>query len=101
MAQSDWLQRAKLSLASDERSQMLRRTPYTHRVASHINNSARKLATEADLNSGKKCLVTDQGLDIELCHVVERASSLDIVSVFPAGGGHKADYHPILPSFPI
>ena len=104
--QSDWQQRdaaAKESMFSDELSQFWFDTRHSHHVGSHIHELARKRATEADLKKGKKCLITDLKTVVQLCHVVDRAAELNIVSVcvFLQGAVTKPTATPFLPSFAI
>ena len=103
--QNDWSlldAAAERSMVSDETSRLLFETPHSHWGGGQPNKLARTLATEVDLKKGKKCLVSDiETVNIQFCRIVDRATEVNIVSVFPAGSDHGADYHPFLPSFTI
>jgi hypothetical protein len=75
MSQTPHRPRRSATLLNDEFSQSLNETPYYEDV--------RRRAIDADPNQGKICLISNsEGLAIHLCHVVDRATPTNIVSVF-------------------
>jgi hypothetical protein len=84
----------KQSLLNDEFSQSLNEAPYFHWTEQVINKHVRRRAIDLDPNQGKICLISNsEGLAVQLCHVVNKATPTNIVSIFRQRASDEADYH--------
>jgi hypothetical protein len=71
-------------------------------IESQFTEDVRRHAINADPNKGKICLISNsEGFTVQMCHVVDRATSANIVSVFLQQSSGEADYHPSLSRFKV